>query len=113
MKDSKQKARSLRRSQTDAERRLWSILRDRRLNRFKFRRQQSLGHYIVDFVCFERRLVIEVDGSQHQDRVVYDDERTKWLNSQGFDVLRLWNNEVLSDPDSVSEAILLKMKGFE
>ncbi len=111
MKNSKLRARRLRRNLTDAERRLWSILRGRRLDEFKFRRQQPLGHYIVDFICFERRLVIEVDGSHHQDRLDYDDERTRWLNSQGFEVLRLWNNQVLSDPDSVSEAILLKMRG--
>ena len=111
MKDSKLRARKLRRNLTDAERRLWSILRGRRLNRFKFRRQQPIGGYIVDFVCFERRLVIEVDGSQHQEQVGYDEERTRWLNSQGFEVLRLWNNQVLSDPDSVSEAILMKVRG--
>ena len=109
MKDSNLRARRLRKDLTDAERRLWSILRGRRLNEFKFRRQQPIGSYIVDFVCFERRLVIEVDGSQHQEQVSYDKQRTKWLNSQGFNVLRVWNNQVLSDPDSVSEAILLKM----
>ena len=113
MKDSNLRARRLRKDLTDAERRLWSILRGRRLNEFKFRRQQPIGSYIVDFVCFERKLVIEVDGSQHQEQVNYDEERTKWLNSQGFEVLRLWNNQVLSDPDSVSEAILLRVRGLE
>ena len=111
--DSRLRARRLRRKLTDAERRLWSILRDRRLEEFKFRRQQPLGRYIVDFVCFERRLVIEVDGSQHQEQVGYDEERTRWLNAQDFEVLRIWNNEILAAPDSVSEGILLKLKGRE
>jgi very-short-patch-repair endonuclease len=71
---------------------------------WKFRRQHPLGAYIVDFVCLEKRLVIEVDGSQHLDNV-YDDKRSAWLNQEGFTVLRFWNNEVLLETDTVIEAI--------
>ena len=74
----KDRARQMRREPTEAERRMWRLLRDRRLGGFKFRRQEQLGRYIVDFVCFERKLVIELDGSQHADSA-YDAERDAWL----------------------------------
>src|SRR5712691_6129303 len=99
-----QKARRLRQSSTDAERRMWSALRDRRLMKYKFRRQHPIGQYIVDFACTEYRLVIEVDGGQHADSV--DARRTDWLERQGWKVIRVWNNDVLGDTNRVVEAVL-------
>ena len=101
----KQRARKLRAEATDAERALWARLRRRQVLGYKFRRQQPLGHYIVDFVCLEKRLIVEVDGSQHIEQKGYDEARTKWLESQGYRVLRFWNDEVLDSTESVIEAI--------
>ena len=81
------RARSLRRDSTDAEHAMWRILRNRQLAGFKFRRQQPLGRFIVDFVCFSHRLIIEIDGSQHADNAA-DAQRTAWLEREGFRVLR-------------------------
>ena len=101
----KQRARKLRAEATDAERALWSRLRRRQVLDCKFRRQQPLGRYIVDYVCFEKRLIVEVDGSQHIEQQSYDEARTQWLESQGYRVLRFWNDEVLNRTESVVEAI--------
>ncbi len=101
----RQNARNLRRNSTDAERRLWFNLRANRLG-FKFKRQVPIGTYIVDFVCFEKRLIIELDGSQHMDNQAYDMARSNWLHSRGFKVLRFWNNEVLQQTSSVLDAII-------
>ena len=79
----KDRARQMRREPTEAERRMWRLLRDRRLGGFKFRRQEQLGRYIVDFVCFERKLIVELDGSQHAESA-YDAERDAWLRSRDF-----------------------------
>ena len=98
-------ARRLRREMTDAERLLWAQLRQRQVAGLKFRRQHPLGSFIVDFVCIEARLVIEVDGGQHGEWQPADEARTAWLNSQGYRVLRIWNNEVLQNIDGVREAI--------
>jgi len=84
---------------------LWRRLRRRQLLGRKFRRQQPLGRYIVDFVCLEARLVIEVDGSQHLEQQSYDGARRRWLERQGYRVLRFWNNEVLAETDAVVETI--------
>ena len=100
------RARQLRTRQTDAERKLWFLLRDRRLNDAKFRRQVPIGNYIVDFVCQEAKLIVEVDGSQHADQVAYDDARSKWLASVGYRVLRIWNNDLTENEDGVLTAIL-------
>jgi very-short-patch-repair endonuclease len=100
-----ERARRLRRTQTDAEWRLWQTLRARDFAGYKFKRQQPLGVYIVDFVCFERRLIVEVDGSQHVESAS-DRERDQWLANQGFRVLRFWNNAVLQESESVQETIL-------
>jgi very-short-patch-repair endonuclease len=97
--------RALRRRSTDAERLLWRLLRGRQLTGLKFRRQQPVGRYVVDFVCLEQRLVIEVDGGQHAWRREADDEREAWLARQGYRVLRFWNNEVLRQPDAVLRSI--------
>jgi very-short-patch-repair endonuclease len=99
------RARRLRVMMTDAERRLWSALRSRRLQGFKFRRQHPLGNYILDFACIEHRLVIEADGGQHADNKA-DAHRTAWLESQGWRVIRFWNNDILANTEGVLDTIL-------
>jgi very-short-patch-repair endonuclease len=98
------KARQLRKNLTDAERLLWAKLRRRQLENCKFRRQHPIGNFIVDFVCLDKKLVIEVDGGQHLDNP-YDDRRTHWLEEQGYKVLRFWNHDVLAKTDAVLQAI--------
>jgi adenine-specific DNA-methyltransferase len=100
------KARQLRKNMTHAERTLWRHLRLRQFAGYKFRRQQPIGKYIVDFVCFEKKLVIELDGSQHSEEIVYDLERSSWLEEQGFRVLRFWDNQVFNETDGVKEMII-------
>ena len=97
-------ARRLRKNPTDAETRLWSRLRRKQLDGHRFRRQVSLGPYVADFVCFEARLIVEVDGGQHAERAA-DTARTAWLEAQGYRVLRFWNNDVLGNIDGVVETI--------
>ena len=101
------RAKQLRTNSTDAERQLWRVLRSRQLAGHKFRRQQPLGGFIVDFVCFEKRLVVEVDGGQHNEplQAANDSERSTWLEQQGFRVLRFWNHEILREIESVKETI--------
>ena len=106
------RARQLRKNLTDAESALWNILRNRQVSDYKFRRQAPIGPYIVDFVCFENRLVIEVDGGQHLERANYDAGRTAWLESAGFIVIRFWNNQVLKELDAVREAIWIAVEGL-
>ena len=84
---------------------MWQKLRGKQLMGLKFRRQAPIGNYIVDFVCFENGLVIEVDGGQHAEQKEYDAERTRWLETQGFRVIRFWNNEVLAEMDAVIRRI--------
>jgi very-short-patch-repair endonuclease len=91
------RVRQLRTDPTAAERVLWRHLRLRQLDGYKFRRQQPLGPYIADFVCFEKCLIIELDGGQHSERVVYDTERTTWLQARGYRVLRFWNHQIFRD----------------
>ncbi len=98
------RARWMRANPTEAERRLWAILRDRRLAAFKFRRQQIIAPYIVDFVCLPERLIIEADGSQHADNK-NDARRDAFLRRQGFRLLRCWNNQVLGEAEAVAAAI--------
>lgn len=94
----------LRQNMTDAERRLWTHLRAHRLTGAKFRRQQPIGRYIVDFVCFESRLIVEADGSQHLESAA-DLERDAWLASQGYRILRFWNNDILNNTGAVLQSI--------
>ncbi len=98
-------AKQLRRNMTNAELLLWRYLRGHRLGGAKFKRQQPLGKYIVDFVCFEAKLVIELDGGQHFDSA-QDRLRDDWLRGQGYEVLRFWNNDVLGQTELVLERIL-------
>ena len=97
-------AQRLRRDLTDAERKLWSVLRNRQLDGAKFRRQQPIGPFIVDFACHERRLVVEADGGQHAESEV-DGRRTAFLEGKGYRVLRFWNNDVLNNVDGVAQVI--------
>ncbi len=105
-----QNAKMLRANMTDAERILWQQLRAKRFAGFKFKRQEPLGRYIVDFVCYEAKLIVELDGGQHQDLTAQDAVRDDWLESQGFSVLRFWNNEFLTNQDGVLEVILMKLQ---
>ena len=108
MRGNPQKSRpqQLRTNATEAEQRIWYFLRNRQFERFKFRRQHPIGVYIVDFVCLEQKLVIELDGGQHTGQAKYDERRTKALLDKGFRVLRFWNNDVLNNTDAVLETIL-------
>ncbi len=100
-------ARELRRKQTEGERALWLRLKNKQLEGVKFRRQQPIGPYIVDFASFDRKLVIEIDGGQHNEEEIKgrDEERTTWLRERGYQILRFWNNEVLMNMESVLERI--------
>ena len=100
----KKHARSMRKQLTEAERRLWNMLRDRRFSAFKFRRQVPIGGFIADFVCYDARLIIEADGGQHCESAA-DARRTAWLESQCFRVLRFWNHEILSQPRDVMDRL--------
>ncbi len=99
-------AQRLRASVTDAERKTWYMIRDRRILGAKFRRQQVIGPYVVDFFCAEFGLIIEIDGSQHAEEQAADDrDRTRWLESKRYKVIRFWNNDVLLQRRSVADAI--------
>ncbi|QSV47229.1 endonuclease domain-containing protein [Geobacter benzoatilyticus] len=98
-------AKELRRNSTDAERLLWSYLKAKRLNGLKFRRQEQIGRFIADFVCYEKGVIVEADGGQHAQEKEKDAERTDWLNSQGFTVLRFWNHEIMTNINGVLEII--------
>ena len=102
----KNRARALRRNMTDAERLLWRSLRDRQMGGWKFRRQHPIRPFIVDFLCVERKLIIEVDGGQHASKVQEDASRAGYLRNKGYRILRFWNNQVLKETDAVLDAIL-------
>ena len=91
---------------TEAEKYLWYMLRSKNLSGLKFRRQQPIGSFIVDFVCLKKKLVIEVDGGQHDADKELDSERDKWLTGEGYKVLRFWNNEVMENREAVLEKIV-------
>lgn len=103
-------AKRMRREPTEAEAKLWSMLRGQRLGGMKFKRQEQLGDYIVDFVCFGEKLIVEADGSQHAESK-RDTVRDAWLTEQGFRVLRFWNNDILGNPDGVARVILEAAQG--
>jgi very-short-patch-repair endonuclease len=105
------RARKLRESQTDVEGKLWSQLRDRQVHGVKFRRQHPIGPFIVDFCCFEKGLVVELDGGQHAKRNVADQRRTGFLEKRGYRVLRFWDNDVLENFDGVLEKISEAVEG--
>jgi very-short-patch-repair endonuclease len=103
------RAKEMRSGATDAEHRLWQILRAHRFSGYKFRRQVPIDYYIADFVCFARRLIIEVDGGQHSESRA-DAKRDAFLSSQGFRVLRIWNNDLFTNQDGVAELILSALR---
>jgi len=96
-----ERARSLRSSMTDAERMLWRAVRSKQLAGHRFRRQHPIGKYIADFACIEQKIVIELDGGQHQEQLAYDEQRSAFLQAQGWQVVRFWNNDVLNNLDGV------------
>jgi very-short-patch-repair endonuclease len=92
---------------------LWHLLRGCQISGLKFRRQHPFDDYILDFVCLENKLVIEVDGGQHGNQVIYDNNRTQKLQAAGFRVLRFWNNEILKEIESVKEKIWLAVQELQ
>ena len=102
-------AKTLRRTQTDAEQKLWYHLRAHRFMGRKFKRQKPIGRYVVDFVCLEAKLIIELDGGQHAENVEYDYVRDSWLRGEGYVVLRFWNNELMNEMEGVLERIRLTL----
>jgi very-short-patch-repair endonuclease len=102
------RARKLRAEMSDEERILWMLLRDRRFQGFKFRRQAPLGDYVVDFVCFDRKLIVELDGSQHAkpEQAAFDAERSAVVEAAGFRVLRIWTSDLFKEREGVFETIL-------
>jgi very-short-patch-repair endonuclease len=105
------RAQQLRTTPTEAEIRLWSRLRGKQLEGFRFRRQQPIGPYVVDFFCPAAKLVIEVDGGQHSERERQDAARSRWIEGRGYRVLRFWNNEVLANTEGVVAAIIEALRG--
>jgi very-short-patch-repair endonuclease len=99
------RGRRLRRTPTDAERRIWGRLRAGQIGGARFRRQEPVGPYVVDFCCLPHKLIVEVDGGQHAEQVEDDARRTEFLQRRGYRVLRFWNDEVLRETDSVIERI--------
>ncbi len=104
------KARELRKNQTDSELVFWQLVRAKRLDSLKFRRQHPIQPYIVDFICPEKNLVIELDGGQHAEVIEYDEKRTHFLESKGYTVIRFWNNEVLTNIEGVYEVLIKHLK---
>ena len=104
------RARTLRQNMTDAERRVWQILRSHQMNGYRFRRQAPIGRYIADFVCHEARLIVEIDGGQHDRSSLREAERAGFLQNEGYRILRFWNTEVLANLDGVHEAIVEELR---
>ena len=102
-----ERAKALRKTMSDAEWKLWHALRSNKINGYRFRRQHPIGVFIPDFVCLEKKLVVEVDGEQHSEpgQISHDAERTDWLRSQGYCVIRFWTNEVMQTLESVVNTI--------
>jgi very-short-patch-repair endonuclease len=99
------RAKQLHRNMTPSEAKLWRRLRAHRMGDIHFRNQHAIGNYIVDFCAPRRKLIIELDGRQHLEQTEYDDERTRYLESRGYRVLRFWNNDVMSNVEDVLKAI--------
>jgi very-short-patch-repair endonuclease len=107
-----ERAQTLRRAMTDAERKLWTILHDNSIDGFAFRRQVPMGSFVVDFVCHKAKLIIEVDGGQHDLNSVREAARTEFLEREGYRVLRFWNNDVLSNLEGVHTVISAALGGI-
>jgi very-short-patch-repair endonuclease len=109
--DLKAYAREMRKRMPTAEQLLWYLIRNRRIAGAKFRRQHTVGRYILDFYCVERKLAVELDGGQHSEQQNYDKQRDAYLKQQGIEVLRFWNNQVLLETEAVLESIYLNLVG--
>ncbi|MCR6468403.1 endonuclease domain-containing protein [Enterobacter sp. HG048] len=107
-----EKSKQLRKQITPEELRLWDLFRGRRFFGYKFRRQMPIGTYIVDFACFKAKLIVELDGGQHQNEEAYDLRRTAFLNANGWEVLRFWNNEFRANEDEVMMVILQRLQSL-
>jgi very-short-patch-repair endonuclease len=103
------RARTLRQNTTEAEKRVWQILRSQQMNGYKFRRQVPIGRYIADFVCHEARLILEIDGGQHDRSSPQEAERSRFLQNEGYRILRFWNNEVLANLDGIHATIAAEL----
>jgi very-short-patch-repair endonuclease len=103
-------ARSMRHQPVLPEKKFWSRARDRRLGGHKFKRQVLIGSYIADFVCIERKVIVELDGGQHAERRVYDEKRDAFLSAQGFRVMRVWNVDLMENIDGVMEMVLEELQ---
>jgi very-short-patch-repair endonuclease len=104
------RARALRRNMTDAERSMWRILRSSQIDGHRFRRQVPFGRYIADFVCHDARVIIEIDGGQHDASAPDEGQRARFLQGQGYRILRFWNNEVLSNLEGVRAKVALDLQ---
>ncbi|MGQ0483969.1 MAG: endonuclease domain-containing protein [Hyphomicrobiales bacterium] len=106
------RVRKLRRTETAAEKRLWGYLRGRRLGGYKFLRQEPVGPYVADFLCREKKLIVEADGATHgsAEEIAHDRARTVWLEAHGYDILRFWNEDIFTGLDDVLDAILLRLR---
>ncbi len=104
------RARALRRSMTDSERHLWAKLRRKQLGGLRFRRQVPFGPYVADFVCLSKRLIIEIDGGQHDRAKLYDARRTTWMEEKGFKVIRFWAHDVMKRRTVVLQTILSELR---
>jgi very-short-patch-repair endonuclease len=104
------RAGELRKEPTPAERKLWAYLRGDKVDGVNFRRQHAIGNYIADFVAIKKKLILELDGSQHLKQETYDNERTKSFESLGYKVIRFWNGAVLNDINGVIRAIQMELK---
>ncbi|MHB9346680.1 endonuclease domain-containing protein [Enterobacter vonholyi] len=104
------KSKQLRKQMTPEELRLWYLLRGRRFFGYKFRRQMPIDAYIVDFACFKAKLIIELDGGQHQNNEMYDSRRAEFFNVNGWEILRFWNNEFRANEEEVMMAILQRLQ---
>ena len=108
----KDHVRELRRNSTSSEKYLWNFLRAKRLKGYKFRRQHFIPPFVVDFVCLEKKLVIELDGEQHAEQKHYDEKRTLFLQSKGYSALRFWNSELFGGTEAVLNKILRNLNGY-
>ena len=102
-------AKKLRNDMTNAERKLWSVLRNGQMGGAKFRRQQPIGSFVADFVCHEQRLIIEADGGQHAESAA-DESRTAFLTAAGYRVLRFWNNDIIANLEGVTDRIACELR---
>jgi len=111
--DIRENARQLRKDASEAEKCFWNHVRNRRLNGYKFKRQVPIGNYIADFLCESAALIVEIDGGQHMEQTGYDNVRTNYLQSQGYTVMRFWNNDVLTNIEGVLTALTLALSQRE